>query len=309
MKFRSRPFPRTINDWATTLFLALAIPITYWFELWIILPELFSTDSIFYYLNFILGTFVMFGIMSNMAAMMLCNTSIVGRKITRPPKGNAALWKFCAACESLSPPRARHCTTCRVCILKRDHHCMFTGNWMINSFHYLIIDTNGVHELTLPLYGISSGCCIGHYNQRYFIHLLFYLCIGATYSSILNSYFLWFLHSDEFRNGVTLIKIVFPLAMLMYDTSIIQGYLLMYLLNIVGAAFGGFLLYYHMRNILRGCLTHETIRQFDVGPIENIRIVFGERWYLTWISPFVESKLPFDGIDWQQIFDKTTKNL
>lgn len=114
---------------------------------------------------------------------------------------------------------------------------------------------------------------------------------------------------DELRNGLSLLKIIFPLAMLMYDTTTAQCYLLMYLLNIVGSAFSGFLLYHHCRNILRGCLTHESIRQFDLGPMENIRQVFGERWYLTWMSPIVQSKLPFDGIDWQQIYDKTLKNM
>lgn len=129
MKFRSRPLPRITNDWATTLFLLVTVPLTYWFELWLILPETISTDSTFYRLNSILGTFIMFGIISNMFAVMLCNTSIVGRKIVRPSTASTALWKFCAACESLSPPRAWHCSTCRVCILKRDHHCMFTGEW------------------------------------------------------------------------------------------------------------------------------------------------------------------------------------
>lgn len=128
MRLRNRPLPRTISDSATTLFLAVTVPLTYWFELWILLPEIISTQSAFYCFNFSLGTFVMVGILSNMLAIMMCNTSIVGRKISRPPKANAALWKYCAACESPSPPRAWHCTTCRVCVLKRDHHCMFTGD-------------------------------------------------------------------------------------------------------------------------------------------------------------------------------------
>lgn len=127
MKIRSRPLPTTWNDWATTLFLAAAIPLTYWFELWIVMPTLFSMTSSFYIFNFLLGTFILFNIVSNMMALMLCNTSIVGEHITRPPKASANLWKFCSACESVAPPRSWHCQTCRVCILKRDHHCMFTG--------------------------------------------------------------------------------------------------------------------------------------------------------------------------------------
>lgn len=84
----------------------------------------------------------------------------------------------------------------------------------------------------------------------------------------------------------------------------------MYLLNVIGSVFTGFLLFYHIRNMLRGCLTHEALRQFDLGPLENTRIIFGTRWYLAWLSPFINSPLPYDGIyDWQKIYEKSTKNL
>lgn len=127
MKVRSRPFPHSLSDWATTTFLALAIPLTFWFELWIVVPALVPVNSIFYAFNFVLGTFILFNVVSNMMALMLCNTSIVGERIVRPSKASSTLWKFCSVCESVTPPRSWHCSTCRVCILKRDHHCMFTG--------------------------------------------------------------------------------------------------------------------------------------------------------------------------------------
>lgn len=126
---------------------------------------------------------------------------------------------------------------------------------------------------------------------------------------MLNTVFVWFVHGDEYRSTITIFKIIFPLAMFMFEASIYQYYLLMYLLNMIGATFTGFLLVYHLRNVWRGCLTHESLRQFDLGPMENIRMVFGIRWYLTWLAPFVQSDLPFDGIDWQKIYEKTTKNL
>lgn len=155
----------------------------------------------------------------------------------------------------------------------------------------------------------QTGCCVGHHNQRYFIYLVFYLFIGTAYSTVLNTVFVWFVHGDEYRSTITIFKIIFPVAMFMFETSIYQYYLLMYLLNMIGATFTGFLIFYHLRNVWRGCLTHESLRQFDLGPMENIRMVFGVRWYLTWLAPFVQSDLPFDGIDWQKIYEKTTKNL
>lgn len=127
MRIRKQFFPRTLSNIGATLFLAIAVPLTYWFELWIVIPEFHDTQKISYWLSFALGTFMMFNIMSNMMAVMLCNTSIIGENIVVPSNPNPKLWKMCAICETITPPRAWHCETCRVCILKRDHHCFFTG--------------------------------------------------------------------------------------------------------------------------------------------------------------------------------------
>lgn len=127
MRVRKFILPRSLNDIGTTLFLTVAVPITYWFELFIVLPEFMATTSIFYWLNVVLGTFILFNIGSNMVAIMMCNTSILGERITPPANANPKLWKLCMVCEAITPPRAWHCDTCNVCILKRDHHCLFTG--------------------------------------------------------------------------------------------------------------------------------------------------------------------------------------
>lgn len=127
MRVRKFILPRSLSDIGTTLFLAAAVPITFWFELFVVLPEFMATDSVAYFANFILGTFILFNIGSNMMAVMMCNTSILGERIIRPANANQKLWKLCATCEAIAPPRSWHCGTCNVCILKRDHHCMFTG--------------------------------------------------------------------------------------------------------------------------------------------------------------------------------------
>lgn len=138
--------------------------------------------------------------------------------------------------------------------------------------------------------------------------LVLHIFLGTTYASVLNSIFIWFIHGDEFRSTITFIKIIFPLAMFLFESSTMQYYLLMYLLNLIGSIFTGFLLYFHLKNLWRGCVTHEVIQQFDLGPMDNIRMVLGKRWYLTWISPFLHSELPFDGIDWQTIYERASKN-
>lgn len=56
-------------------------------------------------------------------------------------------YKFCEECQCHLPPRAHHCKKCERCVLRRDHHC----SWL--------------------------GTCIGYYNYKYFILLLYYQSI------------------------------------------------------------------------------------------------------------------------------------
>lgn len=127
MKLRRNFLPRTIGDFTATIFLFLAIPITYCFELWIVIPEFCPTSTYKYWLHVTITTFIMSNILTNMMAVILCNTSIIGETINAPARPNRKLWKLCTVCETVTPPRSWHCVTCNVCILKRDHHCFFTG--------------------------------------------------------------------------------------------------------------------------------------------------------------------------------------
>lgn len=127
MKTRRNFLPRTVSDISATAFLFVAIPITYFFEFWVVIPELSGTNTLAYWLHFCVGSFILFNILSNMLAVMMCNTSIVGENVTAPARPNRKLWKLCSVCETVTPPRSWHCNTCNVCILKRDHHCFFTG--------------------------------------------------------------------------------------------------------------------------------------------------------------------------------------
>lgn len=70
-------------------------------------------------------------------------------------------WHVCAKCESTAPPRSRHCNTCDVCVLKKEHHCVFTG------------------------------CCVGLGNHRYFYIFLFLMWGSTLYCSCLNVCFIW----------------------------------------------------------------------------------------------------------------------
>lgn len=133
------------------------------------------------------------------------------------------------------------------------------------------------------------------------MYLVCYLFVGTTYSSAFNGFFIWSLHASRFHSALTYLKLMFPLATLLIDTSAEQYQLVICLINFIGSLFLGFLLFYHARNAINGSVTHEKTKLYKLGRMENIRLVFGERWYLTWLSPFVESALPHDGVRWQSV--------
>ena len=91
-------------------------------------------------------------------------------------------WKFCASCESVTPPRSWHCNICNICILKREHHCMFVGY------------------------------CVGHRNHRYFCLFLFYMWVSVIYCSYFNTAFLVPQLSEASWGQI--LKFIFPMVML-----------------------------------------------------------------------------------------------
>jgi len=59
--------------------------------------------------------------------------------------------KKCLQCRNFKPLRAHHCSICDSCVLRMDHHCPWINN------------------------------CVGHYNQRYFLLMIFYMLIGTGF--------------------------------------------------------------------------------------------------------------------------------
>jgi palmitoyltransferase len=68
--------------------------------------------------------------------------------------------RYCLICNAFKPERSHHCSICNVCILNMDHHCPWVHN------------------------------CIGFYNRKYFMQLLFYLCILLIYFDSTSLYYL-----------------------------------------------------------------------------------------------------------------------
>lgn len=261
----------------------LAIPVIFWFDIFIVLPQIHGYNE-YFYLNTIMGTFLLFEIVSNILATVLIDCSVFSETYKLPPNTSVSLnakkssdWRFCSTCEVIVPPRSFHCETCKSCINKRDHHCIFAGN------------------------------CVGFRNHRYFVIFLFYLFIATVYATAYNTYFIFVFHADELCNWLTILKIVLPMLMILFNQSALQYYLLIYLVGIVGACFSGALLVYHVRLILKGKTTHEVTQEYDLGTKDNLKLVFGERMFLALICPFIESKLPHNGVKWTKIDRRKNK--
>ena len=71
--------------------------------------------------------------------------------------------KNCKLCQCYKPDRCHHCSACNKCVLKMDHHCPWVNN------------------------------CVGHYNQRYFLHFCLYLLLAVWTLNLL----LWHYNSSE----------------------------------------------------------------------------------------------------------------
>lgn len=271
MIIRKNVWPRTLSDFFSMSFILTIVPIIYWFELWVVLPALHENGSLPYTLHFIFGNFIMVNIVGNFTYTVFCDTSTRRDIMPISAANTRDGWRLCTACETLAPPRSWHCPTCNVCILKRDHHCIFTG------------------------------CCVGHFNHRYFVMLLIYLFIATAYSFYYNNFFIW--SRIRFEFPMSIIKIVLPLAIFVFgfDGSINQFYLLLYIVSAVGMLYTAVLCIYHVSLVLNGNVANESnkkIRTYDLGWKQNIKEVFGERWYLTWVLPYIKSQLPHNGVIW-----------
>lgn len=277
MIVRSRILPRSLSDMCSMIFILTIIPLIYWFELWVVFPELFKDAFKNYIFHFILGNFMMINIVGNFTYAVLHDTSV---ERTIIPVSQASVqngWRLCVTCETLAPARSWHCNTCNVCILKRDHHCIF------------------------------MGCCIGHFNHRFFLVFLFYMLLATSYAFFYNNYFIW--NRIHFEFPMSIIKIIFPLAIFAFgfDDSMDQFYLLLYIICLIGMLYTSVLFTYHMQLVLNGCVANESNKKdytYNFGWQQNMKEVFGKRWYLTWIFPYIKSDLPQNGIVWHKGFAK-----
>lgn len=78
MILRRNFLPHILPDISATLFLSVCVAITFWFELFVVVPEFHAPGSLAYNLTFAAAVFLLLNVKGNMLAVMLIDTSIKG---------------------------------------------------------------------------------------------------------------------------------------------------------------------------------------------------------------------------------------
>jgi len=79
-------------------------------------------------------------------------------------------FKRCDKCLVVRPPRVHHCSVCKGCIMRMDHHCPWINN------------------------------CVGQFNQKFFILFCFYCFIGCFYACVITGYYVVYINKHEYKN-------------------------------------------------------------------------------------------------------------
>ncbi|KAJ3672167.1 hypothetical protein LUZ60_006888 [Juncus effusus] len=172
---------------------------------------------------------------------------------TEDPQREGAKSKYCEKCCAYKPPRAHHCKTCKRCVLKMDHHCVWIGN------------------------------CVGYANYKSFLIFVFHAAFASLYSFVI--FWCDVLQTDhEFSLAYTKIFYIFSgflLFFLTITTSTLLGwhiYLLIY--NMTTIEFRGV-----QRDKWLAQKSGQKYRhRFDMGLINNLKQVLGPN-VLKWFVP------------------------
>lgn len=242
------------------------------FQLFVVLPIYHEPNTAMYIFHILAGLFIFIQVFTNMYSMILSNSTVRSSSMNLPSVLRPG-WYYCHVCQMNSPPRSHHCPVCEVCVIKRDHHCVFTGN------------------------------CVGFQNHRYFMLMVLYLWIGCVYVILFNlDYYFNVLGHPSFT---LILKLIFPgLAWTLgYVTMFELSILIVSGVNCMAMFLFTCLLGFQFFFITRGQTQFECkkkIREYTLSFSENWKIVLGEKWYLTMLSAYINSKLPGDGTDFKK---------
>ncbi|XP_016952220.1 uncharacterized protein LOC108026038 [Drosophila biarmipes] len=255
-----------------TIFVVAGISFFFSVQMFYIAPRVYKDMA--YELYWLLAIFIMQNILGNWWACYRTSSSVesLPKDSQKPVPEEEHLWRFCESCKKLMPPRSWHCALCKCCILRRDHHCIFTAT------------------------------CIGHNNQRYFFWFAFYLTFGLVVSFVTFCLYLrttgcnLFVLPDLYSNMI--LEFLCTHRNTTSGGSVFQT--ITYVLNVFALVIPGFMLAYQVQILWLNSSYYQVFdRVYDLGFLENCKLIMGQRGLWTFLTPWLKSPLPHDGTQWQ----------
>ena len=175
--------------------------------------------------------------------------------------------RYCLICNAFKPERSHHCSVCNKCVLNMDHHCPWVDN------------------------------CIGFYNRKFFMQLLFFVVILTIYVDITEIYFVIDMSIKLFKQHVKYSEIIhFGFVIICYIAILVFTFIISMFLK------------FHLKLVLNNSTTIESLDQehkientkFNIGKRQNWEQVFGTE-PLLWFFPLpTKSGRPEgDGLTWK----------
>ena len=175
--------------------------------------------------------------------------------------------RYCLICNAFKPERSHHCSVCNICVLNMDHHCPWVDN------------------------------CIGFYNRKFFMQLLFFVVTLTIYVDISEIYFIIDMSLRLFKKHIKYSEIF-------HVGLAIICYLAVFIFSIVITMFFKF----HIKLVLNNSTTIESLdtehkkdnEKFNIGPRSNWEQVFGNDVFF-WFFPFPtkRGRPDGDGLTWK----------
>lgn len=101
-------------------------------------------------------------------------------------------WRYCFNCLSFRPPRTHHCSICKTCVMKFDHHCPWVANCIGHKNHKLfilflfnILLGDMIICFTEIFFYLSSEAEMPQFAMSHFILMLASAALGLTFLSLL----------------------------------------------------------------------------------------------------------------------------
>jgi palmitoyltransferase len=157
-------------------------------------------------------------------------------------------------CHHHRPPRCHHCPVCDICILKRNHHCFFTG------------------------------ACIGLGNQKNFILFLLWDILGIIYAlyqitPLLSKYYIPLDGSLKSIIGYFMPPFYVFFPVLGYSTWLGTFLMFLEIFLLCGCLIAGSLLINQIKLIVLNMTDYESAHEIKTyskrGAVFNLRLIFG----------------------------------